>query len=104
MSYSTAVQPSTPASPDIEKYSKAPATPFAKFVIRLYPTKSERGAVIDLIQTLSRAKACPPINGWADLYRLLARRDASDKTILEARKLWFAFKASSSAAGRCGHE
>ena len=86
-------QNSTRARPLFEKSSNG----FAEFVMPLRVTISPRGDLIALIKTLINARACPPINGWADVYRLLARRDASEETILEARKLWNEFRKSQPA-------
>ena len=97
MSNSVHIKSSTSETANFEKPSIGPRS-FADFVMPLYATKSARGDVIALIKTLINARACPPIEGWRDLYRLLARRDASAETIIEARKLWAQFKSAVSPA------
>ncbi|MCG2629732.1 hypothetical protein L6654_24210 [Bradyrhizobium sp. WYCCWR 13023] len=61
---------------------------FSDFLRSRNVTASPRGTFIAEIKTLVNAGAFPDVRSWADLYRFLTRRHASDETIALARNLW----------------
>jgi hypothetical protein len=70
-------------------------TSFSDFIATRQCSGSPRGKLVGLLQTWRNSGMGPPIFEWRDLYFCLLRRhDTTDETILEARKLWFDFKAN----------
>jgi len=51
-------------------------------------TASPRGAFFAGMKTLINAAVFPDVRSWAELYRFLSRRRASDETITLACQLW----------------
>jgi hypothetical protein len=67
---------------------------FADFIATRQCSGSPQGELVGLLQTWRNAGVFPPIVEWRDFYHcILERRDTTDETITEARKLWFDFKA-----------
>lgn len=61
---------------------------FIDFMQTRNVTNSPRGAFLAEMKTLINAGVFPPVQEWAELYRFLSRRHASDETITLARQLW----------------
>lgn len=61
---------------------------FTDFMQTRNVTNTARGAFLAEMKTLINAGAFPPVQQWAELYRFLNRRRASDETITLARQLW----------------
>jgi|SRR5579871_2277802 len=95
----------------IPNYSTTPkiATPlsefssdaFAAFVASLrVKVQSPRGDLINELKALFNAddENPPRVSSWKEFYRLIAKRDASHETIMEARQLWAQFKSTASVS------
>ena len=73
---------------------------FVTFVDRLRVKPGLRGDLVKLIREIIHGDNSPIIAEWAALYRALARRDASDQAIIEARILWNEYRKSASVVPR----
>ena len=74
-----------------EKFS---SRALAQFIATMRVKRGPRGELLTLIRTIVSVPTCPSAIAWADLYRMLSRRGASNQVIVEARILWSAFKSS----------
>ena len=91
LEYSTSREPS---KAKIALQEKLSSTGLAQFIAPMRVKPGTRGDLLTILRKILSMPTCPPIVEWRDLYRVLARRNASHETIIEARILWAQYKSS----------